>query len=45
MRTYSKCEWCKTAIDVTNQDVDLCRKCTESPAQNYREWIKLQEFD
>ncbi len=26
-RKYDKCVKCSTTIDLTNQDVDLCREC------------------
>jgi len=39
-RKYSKCSWCETTIDVTNQDRELCDTCAEYP--NKMEMMKQE---
>lgn len=33
-RKYSKCVRCATTIDITNQDIDLCNKCSKAKPLN-----------
>ena len=40
-RTYSKCEWCKTTIDITTNESDLCEECAKYPNRQARDMAQI----